>query len=389
MGLLFVIAIIWVLCWLIGSRKERERPVSRQSGDALSALRFRLTVNVDSKTFGDLPLEVFVLSISGPVIVPHDNYSVRYLLTAMDITDGDEDPKPLLCALDELQLQDSKVFAYQSPPNKIPYRTFVISESIQILAVPVDTLIFPAQGRRRIKFIAKISSASTGDAIVSAEYDICHDNPNPGYLDSQENQAKTEELAVQLAVAVSAIDGELHETEGKVVQTWVRKRLSTVPDEENASMKSRLNAAVSSAFRDAQSDVALDMSGLCGQLVEIAPIAERYDILKLCMKVVSADGTAKESELEFMQDIARMLDVNLDRFRAMSDKIVPVTIHEVEDVGRLLSIPPNASTTEKKEHLRKEYRKWNMRVAHSDPDVRKQATKMLDLIATARSSLDS
>jgi hypothetical protein len=38
-----------------------------------------------------------------------------------------------------------------------------------------------------------------------------------------------------------------------------------------------------------------------------------------------------------------------------------------------------------RQHLNKEYSKWNSRVTNSDPDIQNQADQMLSLIAEARS----
>jgi hypothetical protein len=68
----------------------------------------------------------------------------------------------------------------------------------------------------------------------------------------------------------------------------------------------------------------------------------------------------------------------------MSDKVVPVGIHEVENVDQLLGIRPDMPLDEVRAHLRREYQKWNARVTHADPAIREQADRMLELIARAR-----
>ena len=73
----------------------------------------------------------------------------------------------------------------------------------------------------------------------------------------------------------------------------------------------------------------------------------------------------------------------------MSEKAVPVGMYEVQDEEQLLGIDSNMTRQEARAHLRKEYRKWNSRVTHSDPAVREQADQMIELISKARARLES
>ncbi len=141
------------------------------------------------------------------------------------------------------------------------------------------------------------------------------------------------------------------------------------------------------AFYQINAGKTLDVIAFCNGLDDVATTAQKYDTLELCMKVVSADGTARESEFKIINDIAKSLEIDMDKFRSMIDKIIPVNIHEVEDAARLLGIPHGATTDQKKAHLRNEYKKWNPLVTHSDPKIREQAAKMLELIARERSKL--
>ena len=117
-------------------------------------------------------------------------------------------------------------------------------------------------------------------------------------------------------------------------------------------------------------------------------MGDRYDILELCLKVASADGTAKGVEMDLVSSLADSLGVDRDRFRTMTDKIVPVSIHETEDVNKLLGIDPEWSVDQKKKHLRQENRKWRALATHADQDKKEQARQMQELIAREMALLE-
>ena len=71
----------------------------------------------------------------------------------------------------------------------------------------------------------------------------------------------------------------------------------------------------------------------------------------------------------------------------MMEKIIPVDMHETADIETLLGITSDMSQEKAREHLNKEYAKWNSRVTNSDPKIQSQADQMLRLIAEARTQL--
>ena len=118
--------------------------------------------------------------------------------------------------------------------------------------------------------------------------------------------------------------------------------------------------------------------------MQIAPIAQRYEILNFCLHVAGADGVAATEELDILARFAGWLAVDEDRFRAMVEKILPVGMHEVEDMEIVLGVRPEMSKEKARQRLNRQYRKWNARVTHFNPEIRTQAGHMLKLIAQTR-----
>ena len=68
----------------------------------------------------------------------------------------------------------------------------------------------------------------------------------------------------------------------------------------------------------------------------------------------------------------------------MTEKILPVSMHEVENVELLLGVNCDMDKDKARQHLNQQYRKWNARVTNSKAEIRNQADQMLKLITDAR-----
>jgi len=339
---------------------------------------------------GEAPetLTVIEIAMRGPIEVPAENHPVIYQVDLYDTSEGEAEFKPVLSTVAELQLEETIVFGYETPVTTIPYQNAVISRWMTLIGVPVDVLVFPRRGTRKLFAQVSVVCAKTGKTLTHANARIVHQNRELGYEDLAENKERTEQLTVSLAVAMSAADGVLHESEGTVVQEWIKKRVNTAPEAKKQATKNRLNEASRQAVLAVESDQGMDIKGICEELIDITPPAERYSILELCMQVTGADETAADDEMKVLDSLAEWMQVDMARFRSLLSKALPVSIHEVEDAQRLLGLRPEMTPEERRSHLRAEFRKWNARATHADPKMRQQATRMLELIAEERSRLE-
>jgi len=199
----------------------------------------------------------------------------------------------------------------------------------------------------------------------------------------EENTQRAKILAVRLAFAVSAADNQLPDCEVELIKNWARNNIdcSGVSNRARHKLDKALNQAVD-FFREGNQ---IDTYETCREIVEIASLAERYEILELCLYVTQAKGIATVEELALLKNLAKRLEVNIERFRSMMEKILPVGMHEVEDAEVVLGVTSDMSKEQTRRHLNKEYRKWNSRVTNCDPEVQDQADHMLRFIADARS----
>jgi tellurite resistance protein len=219
--------------------------------------------------------------------------------------------------------------------------------------------------------------------LACAKCSFNYDNQDFGYIDLQKNVQRTKNLAVALAFAVSAADRKLYDCEVEIIKSWARNNLdfAQASDKDRRKLEKALNKTVAFFSNGNQ----LDAYKICKEIVEIVPLTERYDILDLCLHVVQANGVAAAEEMDLIKNFAEWLEVDMNRFRDMVEKILPVGMHEARDQEVILGVSADMSKEKTRQQLNKEYNKWNSRVTNPDPEIQNQADQMLKLIAEARS----
>jgi uncharacterized tellurite resistance protein B-like protein len=133
------------------------------------------------------------------------------------------------------------------------------------------------------------------------------------HSNSHGNIQRSKILAVTLAFAVSAADKKLYNCEIELIKNWAKNNIDFAGTPRKA--KRRLDKALNKTIDFFRSGNQLDIHNICREIVEIVPVAERYDILNLCLRVVKANGLAAEEELTLLKNLAEWLQVNTDRFR--------------------------------------------------------------------------
>jgi len=307
----------------------------------------------------------------------------------VDITDGIAKAKPIQARVKHWQVQEwfpqdggQSIFCYNAELGRLPRRVTALSDWVSVAQLRVDWLRFPRKGKRNLQFNTSILSRESGEELVSAECTFAYENPDFGYIDLEENNRRTKTLTVALAFAVSAADKRLYNCEIELIKNWARANIGWAQASNKARRK--LEKALSETIAFLRDGNQLNTSEICKELVEIAPLAERYEILDLCLYVVRADGFVTADELDILKNLANWLKVDVDRFREMMGKILPVSICEVKDAEVILGVTSDMNGEKAREHLNKEYIKWNSRVTNSNPEIQSQADQMLKLIAEAR-----
>jgi hypothetical protein len=344
---------------------------------------FNCRVQLARQRENESVFDVFIVEICGSIHAPGDMHDAVVRVLIMDVTDGISKAEPVHSHIERWQMKDSPAFCYQADLGKIPNADTIIFSWMTVARLRLDWLSFPRKGKRKLCFSTSVLSGQNGKELARATCTIAHKSCGFGHIDFQENIQQAKTLAVALAFAVSAADNKLYDCEIELIKNWAKACM----DFSNASNKVRrkLERAFNKIvgfFRDGNQ---LDIYKICKRIVELAPIAVRYDILELCLHVVRANSVVTTEELGLLKNLANWLEVGMDRFREMMGKILPVGMYEVKDLEFVLGVNPAMGEKETRQQLNKEYRKWNARVTNSDPEIRRQADNILNFIAKSRS----
>lgn len=386
-GLLCIAGIIFIILLAVFSNSAGSQNASRADAGGSADLQlkpFEVSLVQTEATFGNTQVDVFKVRMRGLLGVPSNNCDCQLNVQLLDRVQGSKEIRPILCAIDALT--NGKVPVLNHSQNfSVPYSISVIHDWIDILSIPIETLTFPTRGQRIITCAVRIVANQTTTSVAHASYDYAFFNPNVGYLDARENHKRWQEKTVALAMAMSCADGDPHPKEAAVIKRWIQSRVEVAPEAERFSTKERLNETVQATLGKAEAG-GININSVCEEITKVATTSERYETLDLCLQIIKADETAQESEMRLLEQIAGFLELDSERFRAMLQKAIPLDMHEVKDTQSLLGITEGMNHEEMRKQLNNEYRKWNGRVSHPDPAIRKQAEEMLQLIAETRKS---
>jgi len=322
--------------------------------------------------------------------------NVAAVTSVFDETTGELEP--VLCFLDQFQEPDTLAYQHQVQMGETPPDVgFPKWERIGV--VLPEILQAPYSGSRKLKILVRLIDFNNPPKIRggfhSEDKGIIWTSSitrtltleETGYLEVTEQEEEAKATAIQIAIAIAMADGELDESEGKIIQSWIRKNLEYVPDGRKEKVKQLYNGSLKVAFQKAK-DGDLALSSLTKKLNDLDDTGIKYETLELCYDVMAADGVADTNELKTINTISEALKLDPKKIEKLRDtKLVGLsasTTHQ-SSVEDLLGIDSSWPADKTKKHLLGEFNKWNHRLSViQDESERESAQKMLDLIAQAR-----
>jgi len=330
----------------------------------------------------DSATETFSIEIKGTIHAPEDMHYITLKASITDITDGPDKPAEIRTSIKKWLLPDTKLFCYTADLGKLPNQNTIISDWMSVGKIISDWITLPRKGKRKLKFTIAILSRANHEELGSAACDFTYENSQLGYLDILQNTRRTNCLAVAMAFAVSAADKKLYNCEVKIIKDWAKNNIESAND--LAKARKKLNKALNKTLKFFRQGNQLDTREICAEILETAPLAQRYDILELCLRVAQAKGFAAPEELDLLNKLANWLDADMERFREMTEKFLPAAVHQIDNLDTILGVTCEMSKEQTRKHLNSQYRKWHARITNFDSDVKTQADHMLNLIAQAR-----
>ncbi|MBN1359714.1 MAG: hypothetical protein JW993_03930 [Sedimentisphaerales bacterium] len=325
---------------------------------------------------------VLIIDLCGTIESPGDGHEVYLDVALHDVTDEPAQRMPVLNRPKAGPIQPTSEFAFQTDMGKLCRRATVLEDWTSVAKISPEWFVLPRQGHRSLQFSVAIASRETDARLAAATCVAPYENIEIGYLDVEDNIQRAKTLAVGLAFSVAAAKNELLDCEIDVIHGWVRTNFGSADVSSGARLELERALQKTAAFfrRGGQ----LNVRDICTEVVEIAPMVGRLDILDLCLRVAGAKGQVTAPELNQLKNLAAWLQVDRSRLRTMVEKRLPVSMHQSQDEEMILGVTTDMSSEEARRQLNREYAKWSSRVISSDPAIRKQADQMLNLIANAR-----
>lgn len=186
-------------------------------------------------------------------------------------------------------------------------------------------------------------------------------------------------LTVGLALLIASAGKKISIIQLKVIKNYIEKDIA--PKRMLAKIAYNLKLMFHYFFTVSDPN---QCSFVSKQIFELVGFAGRCDILDFCMRLACAGDVVTKKQLMLLKDIAEQFGFDSERFRLMLSKIIPLSKYETKDIKIILGITTDMDADGINCQLGREYVKWNARVTNSNPQVRRQAQDMLELIGKAK-----
>lgn len=363
-----------------GTRQGTQAPGDVYTPVDRDVLNARLRIGREAD--GDSWRSTLIIEICGTIDAPEEDYEVSLQVSLGDVTDAAAPPVPILSRPKHGPLQASSLFVYQSAMGRLCHAKTVLEDWTVVAQLSPQWFVLPRRGSRRLQGSIAIISQQTGERLAHTNCTTIFENTEIGYLDIEDNIQRAKTLAVGLAFCVAAADNELPDSEVIVIEGWVRTNFGA--GQASTSARIELDRAMQKTVAFFRKGGRLNIEEICREIVEIAPMVGRIEIMDLCLRVAGAKGQVTASEMLLLKQLAACLVIDRARLRTMVEKILPVHMHTSQDAEIVLGVTEEMSREDARHQLNREYAKWSSRVISSDPGIRKQADQMLNLIADAR-----
>ena len=327
--------------------------------------------------------DTFVVEICGTFHTPDNQHNICAEIVIEDITQGQNIITPIWPSDNKWKRQDSPGFYYQVDLGKLPQKDMLLSNWMCVVQIKADCFLLEEKGLRKLRFQTTLFSNNTKEEIAASTYILTYENPALGYLNLKQNIERAKTLAVTLGFAACAVDNRFCNSEIDVIKTWAKQNIDTACSSKKTQKK--LEKALNKTVKFFRQGNQLNIQRICEDIVGLAPLANRYQFLDLYLHATQADDSASEQKFELLKKLTIWLGLDMERFRAMMEKILPANKFNITDQELILGVTSQMSMEKIFRQLNHEYRKWNARVTNSNLEIQSQADHMLNLIAEERS----
>jgi uncharacterized tellurite resistance protein B-like protein len=387
MELLLIIFVLFILVGIINSITENSSGSKSSTTIAESA---SLKVRLLREPYHENGVTFSVLNVQTQGIITHISpIRPEFNLTMSDITHGTKgNGKPILTVIDQYQDIDSTKLKMTLRLEQVVQPGSGASDWFTLAGIPIEALVFPERGQRRIKATLSVKDQVTGRLASSAET-TWNCDVQEGYLDEQTKESEAHAASLHLAMCIAGVDGKIDDDEVEVIKAWGSKSMNALEPDEQFERNQYLNQALQKATDELRRGNAHGLfENAAGILNNIDIPRYKYDAYELCLKVLKADGEAHPSEMANLTRLAKALLLDETKVRIMTDRnTINVKFTELggnESEDDILGITPEMSKEEIRKHLNKLFKKHSARIGHDDSNVADKSRMWLEKIGEAR-----
>lgn len=323
--------------------------------------------------------------------------NIGFVVLLKDVTDPDN-TFPIISLHDTFQAEESVAFCHSGEIGRIESDQG-FTDWIKVSCIFPALIQTPYSGRREIEVRVLLFNQDNkpnfkSGMLLSQSGLICADITKfstniteAGYKEENENKKEAQSLSIQVAMGLAFSDGSFDSAESKVIKEWAKRNIDSYPESDQAALKASFNNAFTESFNKGKNGL-IDLSAVTARLSKIGDKKSKYDALELCHAVMGADGEIAATEMQFINKIAKELDISSETLNSMKDSVIVdigSSINDSASVEAMLGIDPSWDDDKIKTHLRKEFQKWNNRLNTLPAGKeRDNAQAMLDNIAEAR-----
>ena len=199
-----------------------------------------------------------------------------------------------------------------------------------------------------------------------------------------------EEIGIKLAMSLAMIDGKLKKSEATTINKYMRNVINKDYYYDSEDLKESLNQSLIDSKSLSEKNK-LKTSSLCNIASDFDYFAQ-FEVLQLCLDVMTADGRAEKEELIQIDKIADKIGIddgsdNKD-YLSMRDRALislkPSKVTKGDTIDEKLGIKKSWTKHKKLKFIIESFAKWNARMTVVKTDAeRKNIQNMLNLLSDA------
>ncbi len=330
-------------------------------------------------------------------LINKDNSEAKFTVYVFDVTNDEE------IALQGLEdpYKDDNYLLSQNRTMEVKHG-YGYFEWTPMYFFPKTLVVPPYRGERKLKFILYMSSKkaqfengkikSEKDLYYSTEFILNYSFEDPGYLEEGKYEDEVNEKIVQLGLAVAYSEKKINQKGVEAIKSWINQKVilknyfleNTEQEKEN---KIKYSFLLKNTYQLLKKNK-LSLSEIVKELNFKSSASKRYEAMNLLLNIAGSDDRLSAEEDKLLNQTARALELNMDRFQQMKTSTIAnidtIDENSQENEDTIFNFSPNMTNEEKCKKLREEYTRWNRQTNNSNEKIRNQAKKMVELTAKLR-----